>query len=211
MLKTIISLVLLTYLLAALPCYADAIIPDLELSEATIAYGGPGVPSLLVVPDRSGRPFTQAFDEDGNLVDATITLIVRDPVGVPFVNYPSEDLWLETDDDGLVSCTYGLVADQNTDANGMTFWVDPPAAGCYSEGPVVVMINGSQLASNAGLPLQFNSPDINGDHLVNIADVAIFAGDYFGSYHFRSDFRRDGVINLTDLAIFAQAMGANCP
>lgn len=209
--KTIFSLVLISMLMAAPPCLADTNIPDLALSEAVIAYGGPGIPSLLVVPDRSGRPFTHAFDEDGNPVDATITLHLRDALGVPFVYFPREDMWLETSDEGLVACGYGLVADQNTDANGMTFWIDPQPAGGYSEGPVLVYVNGSHLTSNAGLPLKFNSPDINGDLHVDLQDVAIFAGDYFGDYHFRSDFHRDGEFDLRDVAILAQKMLAGCP
>lgn len=209
--KSKILLGTLAVVLAALPCLADTNIPDLELSEATIAYGGPGIASLLVVPDGSGPTFTQARDEDGNEVDATITLYLRDPLGVPFVHYPHEDLWLETADDGLVACGYGLVADQNTDANGMTYWVDPQPAGGYSEDPVLVYVNGSPLTSNAGLPLQFNSPDINGDLVVGLEDIGFLASDYFVGYQYRSDFHRDGVINLVDIVIMAQKLGASCP
>ena len=186
-------------------------IPDLSHSYATIAYDGPGTPALLVVPDGSGNLFTEARDEDGNVVDATITLTILDPLDNPIANYPFEDCWLESVDDGLVPCIGGTTADHNTDANGMTEWVYPLLAGGFSETAVFVVINGSPLDTNPGLPLYFNSPDINGDRAVTLHDVAIFAGDYFGSYHFRSDFHRDGAIDLRDIAIMARKMLANCP
>jgi len=193
------------------PSYAVTDVPDLFLSEAFIAHGGPGVPSLLVVPDGNGNTFTEAHDEQGDVVDATITLHLRDSQGMPIPLFPREDLWLETVDGGLVSCIWGLIADDHTDHNGMTQWIEPAIAGGYSEGPVLVFVNGSPLTSNNGLPLSFNSPDINGDLVVNLADVVIFAGDYFSGYQFRSDLVRDGVLNLSDIALFSLHIGAHCP
>ena len=52
----------------------------------------------------------------------------------------------------------------------MTEWVNPMFAGGYSQGPVLVLINGSALTTNPGLPLKFNSPDINGDLRVDLTD-----------------------------------------
>jgi hypothetical protein len=53
------------------------------------------------------------------------------------------------------------------------------------------------------VPSQAASPDINGDGVVNLSDIAIFASLYPGPYDARIDFNGDGVINLTDLSIFA--------
>lgn len=210
MLKSSISLILLSAVLTAWPCFSITDVPDLYLSEAVCAYSGQGNPSLMVVTDESGPAFTAARDQDGNLVDATITLYLRDSQGIPLVNFPREDLWLESVDEGLVSCIWGLMADEHTDHNGMTWWVLPPAAGGFSEGYVQVWVSGAPLAS-PGINLRFNSPDINGDLHVNLQDVAIFASDYFVGYHFRSDFYRDGSIDLRDVAILAQKMAAGCP
>jgi hypothetical protein len=66
-------------------------------------------------------------------------------------------------------------------------------------------------AQNETCPLQVHGPDIDGDGTVNLADVALFAGDYFGAYAFRSDFDWDGVLNLADLGVMAQAVAATCP
>ncbi len=192
-------------------CLAITGVPSLDLSEANIAYSGPGVPSLMVVPDGSGNPFTEAHDETGAVVDATITMYLRDPQGDPIVNFPLEDLWLETDDDGLVPCTWGPNPDNHTDINGMTQWTQPVFAGGHSQGPVFVMINGSRMTSNAGLPLRFNSPDINGDGIVNLSDTGVLASDYYIGYQFRSDFNGDGQLNLSDVGLYARAHGAQCP
>lgn len=197
--------------LAAHTCYGTTVVPDLALSEASIAFYGPESPTLLVVPDGNGNPFTQAHDQEGNVVDATITLHLRDSQGMPMPFFPGEDIWLESHDGGLVSCIWGTIADQATNHDGMTQWVHPAIAGGYSEGPVLVFVAGSPLTSNAGLPLKFNSPDINGDLVVNLADVAVFAGDYFIGHHFRSDLNGDGVLNLLDVSIFMQHFGAQCP
>lgn len=210
MLKSSISLIFLSAVLFAFPCFSTTDVPDLVLSEAVCAYSGQGNPALLVLPDESGPAFTAARDQEGNLVDATITLFLRDSQNVPFILFPREDMWLESVDEGLVSCTWGLMADENTDHDGMTWWILPPAAGGFSEGNVQVWVNGAPLAS-PGINLRFNSPDINGDLLVNLQDVAIFASDYFVNYHFRSDFYHDGVIDLRDLTILAQKMLAGCP
>ena len=195
----------------AQPCFADIGVPDLYLSEAFIAHGSPWSPTLLVVPDGSGNPFTEAHDEQGNVVDATITLYLRDSQGMPFVHFPLEDMWLESADGGVVTCLWGMRADQNTDINGMTMWTNPPIAGGHSQGPVIVFVNGSPLLSNSGLPLKFTSPDINGDLAVNLQDLAILAPDFYSGYNFRSDLNGDGLLNLTDIYIFAQHLGAHCP
>lgn len=198
-----------------LPLNALAIsgVPSLEFSTASIAYNGPGVPTLLVVPDGTGPSFVQARDESGNFVDATITMTLRDSGGFPIANFPWEDIWLQSVDGGMVACSRGGVyPDQNTDLNGMTLWTNPAQASGHSESPVLVMVNGSALTSNNGLPLRFNSPDINADGTVNLGDVSLLAIDYFsGLYHFRCDFNSDGVLNLSDINIFAVHYGAQCP
>lgn len=204
-------LVLFTVWFLTSPCLAQIGIPDLSHSLAFIAYEGPGTPSLLVVPDGNGNPFTEAHDEEGNVVDTTITLHMLDVYENPIANYPFEDLWLESMDSGLEFCNGGTTADHNTDFNGQTEWVLPLFAGGHSPGPVLVMINGAALVTNPGLPLKFISPDITGDLVVNLFDLQVFAEDYFSSYQMRSDFHGDGVLNLADVAIYVQNYLAQCP
>jgi len=199
-------------LIIAQSCFALSGVPDLVQSIAQIAFTGPGTASLLVVPDGSGPRFTEAHDEQGNVIDATITLLLLDPMGAPIVNFPFEDLWLESTDGGLVGCNYGVIADHHTDANGITSWVNPPVAMGHSQSLVQVFVNGSPLVSGPGLPLRFNSPDINGDGFVNLQDLPLLSVDLYSTlYSFRSDFNGDGILNLQDIAIFAQHYGAQCP
>ncbi len=179
--------------------------------EYDMAYQGPETLTLLVRPDGGGDSFDDAFLPYGQREDATITVEVKDANWDPIPNYPREDLWLESEDDGLVSCISGTIADANTDALGMAHWQNPLFGGGYSEALTVVMVNGSLIEMTIGVHLSFNSPDINGDLIVNLTDVAMFAMDFFGGYQFRSDLFRDGQINLQDLATFAQAYGTTCP
>jgi hypothetical protein len=183
----------------------------MSLSEAFLAYDGPGTLTLLMVPDGSGPSFSEARNEAGEAVDATITMYLRDPWGMAIVNFPREDIWIETEDDGLAFCLWGLHPDDHTDWDGMTRWVQPALAGGSSEGPAIVMVNGAPLTSNDGLPLRFNSPDLNGDGIVNLTDAGMLSSDYYTGYTFRSDFHRDGLLNLADIAPFARAYGAQCP
>jgi hypothetical protein len=193
----------------ALPLLALAGVPDVYECEVSIAYSGPGTPSMMNVPNGNGFAFTEARDEEGNVVDATITLYIRDSQGVPIMNYPAEDTWLDTEDNGLVTCTSGSVSDLNTDFDGMTQWVNPLFAGGYSQAPVRVLINGVELPTT--LDLDFNSPDINGDLVVNLADVALFTGCYFNAYCYAADYDNNGALNLSDLSYFAEHIGATCP
>jgi len=209
-LKTKNWLVLLPVFFLASPCLAQICIPNYSHSEAYIAYTGPGTPSLLVAPDGNGNPFTWAHDEQGNVVDATVTLYLLYPDLDPVPDYPLEDLWLGTQDYGLASCMGGTVPDFNTDINGMTQWIDPLFAGGHSLDQVYVNITGF-FDITPSSTLHFNSPDINGDLVVTLHDLQIFATDYFSAYQYRCDLHRDGVLNLADVSIFAQHYGVQCP
>jgi len=59
--------------------------------------------------------------------------------------------------------------------------------------------------------LYFNSPDISGDLRIDLSDVGLFAGDFHGSYAYRSDFNWDGAVNLSDIGFMAGGMGESCP
>ena len=179
--------------------------------EYYMAYSGPETLTLMVTPDGSGLSFDEAFLPWGDTEDATITLELKNANWEPVANFPREDLWLESHFDGLIPCVGGTIADSNTDAFGITWWQDPVFGGGSSEPLTVVLVNGSPIELTSGVNLRFNSPDINGDLVVNLVDVALFASDFFGAYHFRADLYRDGVINLQDLATFAQAFGTSCP
>jgi hypothetical protein len=165
----------------------------------------------MVTPTGGGNFLHDARSPAGEPLDCTIHLLLLDGAGYPIVLFPREDLWLEWEE-GLVGiCPGGSVADQHTDLQGETRWTAPLDAGGWSEGNCRVIVNGEALRSGPGLPLKVNSPDLNGDGIVNLIDVTEFATDYFGAYAFRADLQHDGVVNLADVTKLAGAMGASCP
>ena len=208
--KLVSCLLVAAALLWALPVLAQSGIPDLSHCEAWSAYEGEETPTLLVAPDGSGRSFDQAQLPDGQFVDATVYLRVLDWNDDPIYMFPAEDMWLVSIDGGMVPCVAGNISDVNTDATGLTYWVEPLLAGGYSEMVTLVMVNGDSVWDD-GIMLSYNSPDMNGDGSFNLADMGMFSTDFYGEYHFRSDFFRDGAINLSDVGQLATSFGANCP
>lgn len=187
-------------------------VPDFMLSTSSFLYYLAQTPVLLVVPDGSGPSFEGARLINGQTVNRKIALWALDGGGYPIANMSRTDWSLRWGDDGIVACQYGLAATFNTRTDGTTDWIAPPHAGGHSESLVrVYWRNWSPLLSNGGMRLSANSPDINGDLDVNIADVAVFASDYFGAYGFRSDLAYDGAINITDIGVLASRMGRGCP
>lgn len=186
-------------------------VPDLYNSHTECAFSGPGTATLYTLPDGTGAPFSQAQDELGNVVDATITLTLLEANDYPIVDFPSEDIWLESENFGLVPCMGGTSPNENTDLNGVTHWTHPLQAGGHDQGQCRVFVNGLQIQSPFFQPVSFNSPDINADGIVNLIDLQLFTENFFGDYDFRSDFRRDGVLDLADVAAFAFGLRAECP
>lgn len=194
----------------ALPAAGDGV-PDFGLSTLTVATPGPVM--VRVHPDGSGPPFTEAFQLPGNVVDATVTLLLLDEMGDPISMFPAEDIWLQANNGGLVPCGggAGLIPDRNTDQNGTTVWVSPPRAGGHTTGLALAYVNGIPLTSSVGIELRFTSPDLDGSGAVTLTDGGLFTQDLFGVYAERSDLNWDGVINISDVGLVAGAMGQGCP
>jgi len=169
-------------------------------------------PVLYNLPNGSGAPFTQAGSAAG-LVDATITMTLRTDDCVPIANHTATDMWLEkvvaAGTGNFVACLSGTTADANTDADGVTTWTAPLRAGGWSTSGTMVVINGVALPT-APVVLHHNSADLNGDEVANLADIPLFASDYFGPYAFRSDLWFDSVVNLSDIPRLAEGIGASC-
>ncbi len=197
-----VSLICLSSAMADIPCWDAEVLID-------FAYDGDETLTLFNLPDGSGSAFNEAQLPDGSVADATITMTLIDCYGVPVAMFPAEDMWLESEDSGLIQCVGGAIADQDTDANGVTFWSEPLSAGGSSPENCSILISGNLLSES--IALNFNSADINGDGFVNLVDVAMFSGMYFGPYDFSVDFFRDGQLNLADVARIAVGLGAVCP
>lgn len=206
--KRLVSCLVLAMLVLA--GNALATIPDLSNSYYTFDPAAEGA-TVLVRPDGSGAFFDEARDPSGNQVDATITLYLIDESGIPIYLYPFEDLWLESAAGGLSLCPGGTVADHSTDQLGSTDWRNPlRAGGCsFGEG-TYIMISGSPMNWLPPVPVDFVSPDITGDLVVNLPDIVAFS-QALGSDDPCADFNRNGQVDLTDIVIMAQAIGVQCP
>ncbi len=196
--------------------FAAADIPVEPYIEASFATDGPL--SLFSAPDGGGNPFTQAFGPNGQTVDGTLTIILYDdmpPWGNPVANYPKADIWLEDHHGELVSCQGGTIPDEDTDDVGMTFWTHPLRVGSHAEpvdgNQLAIVVTGWILDSPSLEDFRINSADLNGDLHVNLSDIAMFVGTYFGTYDYASDFHWDGVLNLADIVLLAESLGAECP
>jgi len=178
--------------------------------------------SLLVMPDGSGATLSAVRAAGGEIVDGTISFTLmerRDDGDIPFPGYPREDIYLEWGAGSAASCHGGAEIfwpDQTTDAQGYTEFVLPRRAGGWTTEGVQLMIAGWVAEDMGGnelpvIDLQINSPDINGDLLVNLADIVLFTQDVGGGSTYRSDFNWDGVVDLSDIVVFSGAIGATCP
>lgn len=176
-----------------------------------------------------GNPeIDRLWTTDGSRDHLTITpggtgLALEDAVGVihvrvvaasgeALVGYPAQDLVVvSVDPDELRFCVDGATADGATDANGETTFTGVLRGGGSTQSGILV--EGPSVPCSAPpLPIEVNSPDLNGDLRVDVRDVGLFAGDFGAStYSFRSDLNPDGRVDLADLGVFAQALGEECP
>ncbi len=169
--------------------------------------------SLLVCPCGDGYNLYEVYDQWGHQVVGTLYLQLIDSFGEPVPNFPAEDIWLGSSQGHLAFNHPGTCPDQDTDFEGTTYWTSPLAAGGYRRDTEIiqVFVSGDLLNVPPVLEFHFNSPDINGDLRVDLADVTLFATDYTGGYNYRSDFVWDSELNLADLTEFARHLGHSCP
>ncbi len=209
----LVSLTIAAVLLFCGLAQAQTGCPDLSMSTVFQAYEGPM--ALLVMPDGSGPPMTEATLAGGAIIDATIYLTLYggcDNYGVLLADFPAEDMWLESTSGSLVFCAGGSIADGPTDQDGSTTWSRPLMGGGWDYGTCRIMVTGDSSIAASPFRLQFNSPDLNGDLKVDLTDVTGFAEDFFShTYNFRSDLAYDSVVNLSDITVMRAGMGKSCP
>jgi hypothetical protein len=144
----------------------------------------------------------------------TISVHVEDSANVPIPGYPFQDIWWDDNGNGdLALCQGGTVADGNTNGTGDTTISGAGAGGGWTQAGLRVYLAGVPITSSGSLlGIEVNSPDINGDIVVNLADLGDFAADFNDpAYNFRSDFTCDGAENLADVGDFAIANAQSCP
>ena len=193
--------------------------PDVNVSHVEMVNPVSPV-SVFTIPGGAGAALDHARADDGSIVDGSIRVTLLSIAGDPVYRYPGEDLWLATDSGGFVACHSGSIADADTDENGETYFSGALSGGGYS-GPgelVDILVAGELLNQIPGFDIRVNSPDIDGDLQVTLADQATFIGDMNafaadpGDYEYRSDFFWDGTLDLSDLVLmdYGQEVGVSC-
>jgi len=185
---------------------AVAGIPDLTLSTAVTAASTQVSVYSTTVPG-TGNSLLQARTVAGAVMNATITLTLKDGNGDPIAFYPMEDMWLAGSLGGFVSCTPCL-PNAGTDALGVaTFTAANLGKGHSNRNggeKTQVLISGTPLAVAQNLNILYNSADINGDNVVNGLDLGLFVTALKGlaADNYGADLQYDGAVNGLDLGIF---------
>lgn len=206
-----------TVVLVLLPAVLLAQIIPPPPSSAWLACDGPV--SLFCDPAGTGEPLIRARAMDtpyGRWVDATIWVELLDLGGDPVPGYPAEDLWLETVGDDLVLCEGGLRADAPTAPDGRTLFTGAIRCGGFLQGGggtrLRVGTAHGPVTWSSLADLSLTSTDLDGDLVVTLSDVVIFAQRYLASgYDPSIDYYFDGTINLSDLVFMAEHRNLACP
>ncbi len=167
---------------------------------------------LMICPYGDGDSLAQAWlrGSPAVQVDATISAVLMDDNGNPISNFPFEDAWLHID--GLCTCDPDrtLLADADSDANGVfTFSGSLLGGGCATDPTVELVINGTVCAtSSTPLNLHITSVDFDCDGAVNPTgptgtDRFAMAVLYF-NHDDCADLNHDGMWTPADAAILAQ-------
>lgn len=167
--------------------------PDLNQSSAT-SDGG----CLYICPTGDG----QSLD--------TITVTLLNGLGSPVVDFPRERIWADAISLGdLVYCDTPFLADAPTDDFGMTTISGTARGGGHTNSGLYVYVDGLPI-QNSPLDFTIVSPDIDGNLVVDVCDVAILGSD-FQSAAYRSDFTCDGTVDLADFTVFTPHLCHYCP
>lgn len=162
-----------------------------------------GEPQFAVISPGGGAP---SLTEQGIVIHVEI----MDCTYTPIANFPFQDIWVSDIGNGELNiCQGGSVADANTGEDGQTTISGHIFGGDHTENGTMVYVNGLQV-ENGPLPLDFVSPDINGDLIVNLNDFSLFGMDYSTTAP-RSDLVHNGLVDLADFARFGQHYGEQCP
>jgi hypothetical protein len=194
----------------------NPVCPDLNVSTATTRATIPAI--VLTIPNCTGERLDNCTCMG---LDATIEVEMISCTGVVIPGIPRDFFWLRSTMGGLVTCEPCCarvnrfpVADFPTNASGRTEFADVVCGGGCTDplGGERLVVQSAWGPLQAPMDIQFNSPDMNGDLVVDLIDVGIFSVAFFSpTYDYCADFCADGVINLIEVGIIASAVGAQCP
>jgi hypothetical protein len=166
--------------------------------------------SIMICPccDGNGFEYAKTFGLTSYYLDATIEVNIRDGQENPINEIPAASIWMEAP--GITWCLpEGNIVDFETGymmaPDGYTeFALAPCGGGCSEEFTLNGFLDGTSFNENPITYIKFNSPDLSGDGLINLADLAQFAAIYWEPATYCTDFYWDGEMNLLDLALFAE-------
>ena len=197
--------------------------PVAQNCSAVLNTPGPLSVSMFLIPDGSGTPLANCYAFGGTFTSAVINVTLIDAAGLPAVGVPATNVRLEEMNSNVFWCSNAWypppvhapnLADMASNAAGQTQFTLSYHGGGWIHGSTFVWVleaSGAWMQIPTPVNVSYNSPDINGDLVVNLSDVSFFAMDFFAGYMYRSDFNYDGIINLTDLVMLAPNLGVSCP
>jgi hypothetical protein len=205
---TVIAAALLSWqIMPASVDTANSGIVDPCSSTAFTACPAPAGGCLYVCPQGDGPTLAQT--------GCVISVCAKDQTGTPIAGIPAADFWVEGCTGAMVLCggSGSSNADSASSTNGCTTMSGAVAAGGCDIG-LIVVIQGVIVKDQATacttdkcLPIAIRSPDINGDLIVDIIDLSLFAVGYTSPpkpYDPCLDFNCDGLVDIIDFSIFAQ-------
>jgi hypothetical protein len=174
------------------------------------------IPDVEIVESAKGHWLVCPAGDGPSLQESGVAVTLRlSAMGAPLANFPWQDLWLSADvADSRGPCGWAAVMpDAASDADGLMTISGAGVAGGHSVEGLVIYAEGMDTTEyDPPVPIlrvRMNSPDIDGDGVVNLADVALFAQDML-QYDVRSDLDPSGSVDLADLAVLTEHLGHHC-
>jgi hypothetical protein len=191
-----------------IPVVAFGNIPD--ITQCSIGTRATEDVSIVICPGCDGYNLaTEAQTYGGGVMDATIEVFIRNSAGQGIPGVDPADVYLI--DPNVNFCPGGDWADFPTDGSGYTEFALPPCGGgCSPNFELGGKVGAEAFLQNPIPHIKINSPDANGDLVVDLIDLSDFTSVYYAGATYCMDFYWDGVMNLLDLAEFSQHYGHQC-
>jgi hypothetical protein len=176
----------------------DPPVVDPDLSTLTVKVDGIDLDSLTVCPC-------------GEMESLEVTATLKDSLNAPLSSLCCQlavDLSPVGEEDTVLACAGNpLFTSAMTDSEGRITLSVAELGGCWDI-DVEATAFGTTLTDKPRIVM--NSPDINGDHVVDVADFTEFSSMYLSSA-WCGDFNKDGIVDVEDFTTFSFHYLDECP